>query len=85
MEIKKGICKDIFREYDIRGEYLTQIDEDTAYTIGLAFGTRIKSLNKEICSVGHDNRLSGEVLTKALIKGITDTGINVIYFHSFCF
>ena len=79
MKIKENLCKEIFRQYDIRGDYKTQIDEDTAYTVGLTFGTKIISLGKDTCVVGHDNRLSGESLTKALLKGITDTGINVIY------
>ena len=79
MKIKDDINKTIFREYDIRGEYGTQIDEDTAYTIGLTYGTKIKSMGKSICVVGHDNRLSGEVLTNALLKGITETGIDVNY------
>ena len=77
MEIKKNIDKTIFREYDIRGEYGTQIDEDTAYTIGLAYGTKIRSLGKTECIVGHDNRLSGEILTNALLYGITSTGVSV--------
>lgn len=79
MEVKKDICKVIFREYDIRGEYETQIDEDTAYSIGLAYGTKIRSLGKDTCVVGHDNRLSWEHLTNALLKGITETGVNVKY------
>lgn len=78
MKIKKDINRAIFREYDIRGEYGSQIDEDSAYTIGLSYGTKIKSLGKTTCIVGHDNRLSGEILTNALIKGIRETGIDVI-------
>ena len=39
MKIKKEICQNIFRGYDIRGIYEKEIDEDTAYTIGLGFGT----------------------------------------------
>ncbi|HBA37208.1 MAG TPA: phosphomannomutase [Firmicutes bacterium] len=79
MELKKDIIKTIFREYDIRGEYETQIDEDAAYSIGLAYGTKIRSLGKNLCVVGHDNRLSGESLTKALLLGITETGVDVKY------
>ena len=79
MEYKKDINTNIFRGYDIRGIYPTEIDEDTAYTIGLGFGTHIKKMGKTKCVVGHDNRLSREVLTNALIKGITETGIDVIY------
>ncbi len=79
MEVKRDINKDIFREYDIRGEYFTQIDENTAYTIGLTYGTKAQELGKKTCIVGHDNRLSGEILTNALLKGIKETGMNVIY------
>lgn len=79
MKIKEDLCKEIFREYDIRGEYPSQIDEDTAYTVGLTFGTKIRSIGKEVCVVGHDNRLSSDALTSALIKGITETGVDVIY------
>ena len=79
MEYKKDINTNIFRGYDIRGIYPTEIDEDTAYTIGLGFGTHIKRMGKTKCVIGHDNRLSREVLTNALIKGITETGIDVIY------
>lgn len=78
MEYKKDISKNIFRGYDIRGIYPTEIDEDTAYTIGLGFGSHIKSIGKTNCIVGHDNRLSSDVLYNALIKGITETGIDVI-------
>ena len=79
MEVKKDLNKTIFREYDIRGEYKTQIDAETAYTIGLAYGTKIKSTGRDTCVVGHDNRLSGEELTNALIKGILSTGVNIKY------
>lgn len=79
MEIKKDLNKTIFREYDIRGEYETQIDADTAYTIGLAYGTKILSTGRDTCVIGHDNRLSHEVLTEALIRGITSTGVNIKY------
>lgn len=79
MEVKRDLNRTIFREYDIRGEYGTQIDADTAYTIGKAYGTKIRSLDKNICVVGHDNRLSGEELTEALLSGITSTGVSVKY------
>lgn len=78
MKYKKDILKNIFRGYDIRGIYPTEIDEDTAYTIGLGFGSHIKKLGKTNCVVGHDNRLSRDILYNALIKGITETGIDVI-------
>jgi phosphomannomutase len=79
MKYKKNINTNIFRGYDIRGIYPTELDEDSAYSIGLGFGTHIKRMGKTTCVVGHDNRNSREVLTNALIKGITETGINVIF------
>lgn len=73
--------KNIFREYDIRGEYPTQINEQDAYTIGRSYGSYIQEkLKRNICGVGHDNRLSSPSLTENLIKGITDSGCNVINF-----
>ena len=71
----------IFREYDIRGEYPTQIDEEVAYTIGRSYGSYIQEkLNRKICGVGRDNRLSSPSLAKELIRGITESGCDVIDF-----
>ena len=78
MKIKENINANIFRGYDIRGIVPTEIDIDTAYTIGLAFGTHIKKLGKTICIVGHDNRISSNDLYTALITGIKSTGIDTI-------
>ena len=78
MKIKENINKNIFRGYDIRGIYPTELDVDTAYTVGLGFGSYIKSIGKTTCVVGHDNRLSSNDLYTALMKGITETGIDII-------
>ena len=78
MKIKENINENIFRGYDIRGIYPTELDEDTVYTIGLGFGSYIQTIGKTTCVIGHDNRLSGENLYNALIKGITETGVNII-------
>ena len=75
---KKNINANIFRGYDIRGIYPTEIDENAAYTIGLGFGSHIRNIGKQKCVVGHDNRLSSESLYAALITGIRESGIDVI-------
>ena len=72
------INKEIFREYDVRGVYPTQLNEETAYIFGKAFGTYIKKFNKNKCVVGHDNRLSSDSLYENLIKGIKETGIDIV-------
>lgn len=78
MKIKENINQNIFRGYDIRGVYPMELDEDTAYTVGLGFGSHIKNLGKTKCIIGHDNRLSSPVLFEALKRGILDTGIDII-------
>lgn len=78
MKIKENLNTNIFRGYDIRGKVPTEIDVDTAYTIGLGFGSHIKNLGKTICVIGHDNRTSSEDLYDALLTGIKETGIDVI-------
>lgn len=77
-KIKENVNKNIFRGYDVRGIYPSEIDEDTVYTFGLAFGTHIQNIGKKTCVIGHDNRLSSPNLYEALIKGITSTGVDVI-------
>ena len=78
MKVVNTIDKNIFRKYDIRGTYNINLNEDISYTIGRAYATYIKQNNKTKCVVGHDNRLSSENLNNALIKGILDSGIDVI-------
>ncbi len=69
----------IFRAYDIRGVYPSTINKDVSYTIGRAYGSYIREkLGKTFCVVSHDNRLSSEELSSFLIKGITESGCNVI-------
>lgn len=78
MEVTKNINKEIFREYDIRGIYGTDLNEDVAYTIGRSFGTYIKKYNLNKAIVGYDNRHSSPILHEALVKGICDSGSDVI-------
>lgn len=73
------INTEIFRAYDIRGTYPSTINEQTAFTIGKSYGSYLQEkYNKKTCIVSHDNRLSSEVLTQNLIKGLVSAGIDVI-------
>lgn len=78
MNLVQDINPNIFREYDIRGIYGEDLTEDVAYTIGKSFGTYIKKLGFTKTVIGYDNRLSSPSLSKCLIKGILETGIDVI-------
>lgn len=73
--VNKMINDKIFREYDIRGIYGVDLDFNKAYMIGKSFGTYI---DEKKVIVGHDNRLSSPELNEGLIKGLLETGINVI-------
>lgn len=71
----------IFREYDIRGVYPSEINESVAYKIGRSYGSFLREkYNIDTCVVGHDNRLSSDSLVKELKKGIKDSGTNIMFF-----
>ncbi len=77
-QIDKNIDKYIFRGYDIRGIYPTQLNANVAYTIGKSFGTYVMNMGKKTAVVGQDNRYSSPELAESLIAGLLDTGLNVI-------
>ncbi len=71
------LLKTIFREYDIRGVYGTELSDELAYNIGRAFGTKLRRQNIPATVVAYDNRLSSVNLERNLVKGLVDTGIVV--------
>jgi phosphomannomutase len=66
--------QNIFKSYDIRGIYPTELDKESAYNIGRAF-IDYSSARKII--IGRDMRLSSPVLFKWLVKGIVSRGADV--------
>lgn len=74
--IKKGwmVNPEIFRSYDIRGIYPTELNEKTAFKIGKIFVDYIKA--KKVIT-GRDCRLSSLTLFRAIVKGITQGGADV--------
>ncbi len=65
----------IFKAYDIRGIYPTELDEAAAYKIGRAF---VSLLDPKQVIVGRGMRLSGPRLFKAVTDGIRDQGADVV-------
>jgi len=65
----------IFKAYDIRGIYKENFDEEIIYNIGRAYVLKYKP--KKV-TVGQDGRVSSPSLFKALVKGITDEGCDVL-------
>ncbi len=68
----------IFRAYDVRGIYPEEINEGIAYKIGKASAKILAHPKNKKLVVARDNRLSSEKLSEAIIKGITDFGVDVI-------
>ena len=76
----------IFREYDIRGIVDKDLNEDIYYNLGRAYGTFLYAQEgitpvegerfKVVC--GYDARLSGPRFQKEVIRGLIDTGVDVI-------
>jgi phosphomannomutase/phosphoglucomutase len=69
--------KNIFREYDIRGVYPIDLNEDVYFEIGNAIATKCNQLNIESIIIGRDGRLSGKSLMNALENSLINNGINV--------
>lgn len=70
----------IFREYDIRGVYNKQFDDDFAYNLGKAFCSYVfKKTGKKSfrLSLGHDARNSSTPLIENLRKGFVESGAEV--------
>ena len=73
------IPKNIFREYDIRGNADLELTDETVKLIGQAYATwLIRSDIKNGITVGGDARLSTPRIKNALIEGILSAGLDVI-------
>lgn len=70
--------KNIFRAYDIRGNSLTDLDDQTIKRIAFVLGKRILNNGHNSVYVGHDSRLSANSLQKSLVAGFNASGVKVI-------
>jgi phosphomannomutase len=70
--MKKITC---FKAYDVRGRVPEDLDEDIAYRIGRGYAAFVKP---RTVAVGRDIRASSPALTAALIRGLTDSGVDVL-------
>jgi phosphomannomutase/phosphoglucomutase len=68
----------IFRAYSIRGQVGTTLTAHDMRQIGRAAGTMLGERDLSSAVVGRDHRLSSPELARALIAGLTWTGMNVI-------
>lgn len=66
----------IFKAYDIRGIYPSEINEEIAYRIGRAF---IDYLGVDNVVIGQDMRTSSPSIFEALSRGITEQGADIYH------
>ena len=70
-----AINPSVFKAYDIRGVYPSEINEETAAAAAKAFAF---FLNADKLVVGRDARASSPSIYDAIVKALTDSGVNVI-------
>ncbi|MDA8089581.1 MAG: phosphomannomutase/phosphoglucomutase [Nitrospiraceae bacterium] len=74
--------KHIFRQYDIRGVWGKDLDEDIVFAIGRAMAFRISERfagKKDLkVTIGRDVRLSSPAMLSALAAAFTKSGIDVV-------
>jgi phosphomannomutase len=65
----------VFKAYDVRGIYPTELDEDGAHAIGRAY---MEQFEPRRIAVGRDMRVSSPSMAAALIRGATEGGADVL-------
>jgi phosphomannomutase len=65
----------VFKAYDVRGLYPSQLDEEGAYAIGRAY---VEEFEPQQIAVGRDMRLSSPTMAAAVIAGASAAGADVL-------
>ncbi|HEX2110918.1 MAG TPA: phosphomannomutase/phosphoglucomutase [Gaiellaceae bacterium] len=65
----------VFKAYDVRGIYPSELDEDGAYRIGRAYA---EVFEPRAIAVGRDMRVSGPAMAEAFVHGAADAGADVV-------
>ena len=65
----------VFKAYDVRGIYPTDLDEEGAYAIGRGY---VEQFEPRVIAVGRDMRVSAPAMAKAVMEGAADGGADVL-------
>ena len=68
----------ILREYDIRGIVGDTLTEADAYALGRTFAAKARDEGAQRIAVGRDGRTHSPLLQAALIRGLTEGGIDAV-------
>jgi phosphomannomutase len=75
LESSRVLDPSVFKAYDVRGLYPSQLDEDGAYRIGRAY---VEHFEPHTIAVGRDMRVSSPAMAAAAIEGAADGGADVL-------
>lgn len=74
-----SISRTIFRQYDVRGIVGTDLTTEVAYGLGRGYAALLAERGiAGAVAVGRDNRPSGTALRDALVRGLTECGVDVV-------
>jgi phosphomannomutase len=65
----------VFKAYDVRGVYPTELDEEGAYAVGRAY---VEQFEPRRIAVGRDMRLSSPAMARATIEGAAEGGADIV-------
>ena len=65
----------VFKAYDVRGLYPTELDEDGAYRIARAY---VEHFEPRTVCIGRDMRLSSPTMAASAVEGAADGGASVL-------
>jgi phosphomannomutase len=65
----------VFKAYDVRGLYGSQLDEEGAHAVGRAF---VEQFEPRRIAIGHDMRVSSPAMAEAVIRGASEAGAEVL-------
>jgi len=74
----EGFPEHIFRAYDIRGNAQTELSDELVSGIARAIGSIAGEMDEQTLIVGCDGRTSSPRIRSALIRGLMETGRDVI-------
>lgn len=74
----KGINPHVFREYDIRGVAGKDLTEDFVHALGRAIGAYFRRKRAARIAVGRDCRLSSPAFRGAIVRGLLESGCEVV-------
>src|SRR5918911_1066492 len=64
----------VFKAYDVRGIYASEMDEEGAYAVGRAY---VEQFEPRRIAIGRDMRVSSPSMARAVVEGAADAGADV--------